>query len=97
MADDRTTPERPRAEPEIIPPDRSGRRSTWYPDGYTQARGTHRLYVARVGPFGFALLMLALVALAAVILLFLLGAVLIWIPIVAVAMIAAAIFGRFHR
>jgi hypothetical protein len=97
MAKKRTTPEQPRTEPEIIPPDRSGRRSTWYPDGYAQAGGTHRLYVARVGPFGFALLMLAVAALAAVILLVILGAVLLWIPIVAVAVIAAAIFGRFHR
>src|ERR1700675_2320749 len=67
-------PERPRAEPEIIPPDRSGgpgrRDPAWPPpDGFTPAYGTQRVYVGRIGPFGFALLLLVIGFLAAVMLL----------------------------
>jgi hypothetical protein len=97
MVDDRTTPERPRVEPEIIPPDRNRRGPGWQPSGYAPPRGTQRIYVARLGPFAFALLTLALSALIAVILLFVLGAFLIWIPVLTVAAIGAAIFGRFRR
>jgi hypothetical protein len=97
MVDDRTTPERPRVEPEIIPPDRSQRRSGWQPYGYAGQQGTRRIHIARIGPFGFALLVLALSTLIAVILIFVLGAILIWIPILALAAVGAAIFGRFRR
>jgi hypothetical protein len=97
MVDDRTTPEQPRVEPEIIPPDRNQRRSGWQPYGYSGPRGTRRIYIARLGPFGFALLMLTLSALVAVILIFVLGAVLIWIPILALLAVGAAIFGGFRR
>jgi hypothetical protein len=101
MADNSTKPERPRAEPEIIPPDRSGGRGGsggggWppppygYTGGYT-GRGAHRLYVTRIGPIGFALLMLVVGLLAAIMLLILVGAALIWIPIVVVLVLAAAI------
>ncbi len=97
MADDRNTPERPRVEPEIIPPDRGQRRSAWQPYGYAESRGTSRIYVAKLGPFGLALLMLALAALVAVILLVVIGAFLIWIPILAVLVVGAAIVGRLRR
>ena len=97
MVDDQPTPERPRVEPEIIPPDRGQRRSVWPPYGTAEPRGTGRIYVAKIGPFGFALLMLVFTALVAVILLFVLGAVLIWIPILALLAVGAAIFGRFRR
>jgi fatty acid desaturase len=105
MADDPNRPERPRAEPEIIPPDRFGTRSDgrrspwatgWGPYGMGQARGTHRIYVARIGPLGIALWLVAFAALAALIFLVILGAVLIWIPVVALAVVAAAVF-RFLR
>jgi hypothetical protein len=97
MADDRDQPERPRVEPEIIPPDRGGRQSDWRQSpwrssGFTQARGTNRIYVARLGPFGFALLMLAIAAIVAFIMIALLGFVLIWIPVVAVIVVIAALF-----
>lgn len=97
MVDDRTTPEQPRTEPEIIPPDRGQRRSAWPPHGYAQSQGTGRVYVARLGPFGFALLTLAFMALFVVILIFVLGAVLIWIPILALLVAGAAIFARLRR
>ena len=105
MADNSTgnsnEPERPRVEPEIIPPDHSGRhdrRETWPPPyGYTQTSGTHRVYIRRVGPFGFALIMLIAGLLAAVLLLILIGAALIWIPVIAVLVVIAAISGVFRR
>jgi hypothetical protein len=96
MADNYPKPERPRSEPEIIPPDRSGR-GGWPPDGYGQSRGTQRVFVGRVGPFGIALLMLGIAAIVGIILLVILGAVLLWIPVVVVAVIAAAIAGLFRR
>ncbi len=105
MANDSTKnsnePERPRVEPEIIPPNhfgRHGREESWPPPyGYTQTRGTHRVYVGRIGPFGFALIMLIAGLLVAVLLLILIGAALIWIPVVAVLAVIAALSGLFRR
>jgi hypothetical protein len=105
MVDDTNPPERPRVEPEIIPPDRSGRsdrpqsrtQPSWGPYGSTQARGTQRIYVSRIGPFGFAALMLVFAALVAAIFLVIIGAVLIWIPVVAFLVIVAAIYRFFRR
>jgi hypothetical protein len=102
MADNPNKPERPRAEPEIIPPDRSGgaggRGSAWPPPPFgTTARGTHRIYIGRIGPVGFALFLLMIGLLAAVMLFVLIGAALIWIPVVAVLLAVAAIGGLFRR
>jgi|ERR1051326_87396 hypothetical protein len=105
MAYDPNQPERPRAEPEIIPPDRDGGQANWrraprtpWPgSGFDEIRGTHRVYVGRVGPFGIALLLLALAAVIAIILIAVLGAVLIWIPVIAVAVVIAAFFRLFRR
>jgi hypothetical protein len=94
----RDEPERPRHEPEIIPPDRdSGRSSAWPPShGYDQRR-SQRIYVTRIGPLGFALLMLIVGLFAGVLLLALIGAALIWIPVAAVLLIVAAIAGVLRR
>jgi hypothetical protein len=94
----RDEPERPRHEPEIIPPDRdSGRSSAWPPShGYNQRR-SQRIYVTRIGPLGFALLMLIVGLFAGVLLLALIGAALIWIPIAAALLIVAAIAGVLRR
>lgn len=102
MTDDKDRPERPRAEPEIIPPERSGRgsdwgRSPWREGAFSQTRGTNRIYVARLGPFGVALLMLAVAAIVAIVLIAVLGAVLIWIPVIAVLVVIAALFRLFRR
>jgi hypothetical protein len=104
MANDPTKnsnePELPRVEPEIIPLNRFGRHDRsdgWPPSGFTQMHGTHRVYVGRVGPFGFALIMLIAGFLAAVLLLILIGAALIWIPVVAALVIIAAISGLLRR
>jgi hypothetical protein len=97
MADDKNTPEQPRVEPEIIPPDRSRRQSPWSPYGFTQTRGTQRIYVTRLGPFGIALLMLAIAAVATILMIAVLGAFLIWIPIIAVVLIGGALLRLLRR
>lgn len=93
MAEDRDLPERPRAEPEIIPPDRTQGRSSWRGNEFPYGGGTHRVYVTRLGPFSGIILMLAIVILAVVILLTFLGALLIWIPVVAFIVIIGAVSG----
>jgi hypothetical protein len=83
-------PERPRVEPEIIPP--GDPRTRW--EGYG---ATHRIYVARLGPFGFAMVALAIAFLAAVVLLLLLGAFLIWIPLAGLLLAIAVISSLLRR
>lgn len=95
----RDEPERPRQEPEIIPPDKnSSRGSAWPPPhAFSENRGGGRIYVTRIGPLGFALLMLMIGLFAGVLLLALIGAALIWIPVAAVLVIIAAISGLLRR
>jgi hypothetical protein len=97
MADDRNQPEQPRSEPEIIPPDRTGRHSPWNPYGFADTRGTQRIYVGRIGPVGIALLLLAIAAVATIVMIAILGAVLIWIPIAAIVLIAGALLRLLRR
>jgi hypothetical protein len=82
-------PERPRSEPEIIPPDDPRGRSpfgTPFGTPWGSARGwssgTQRVYVARIGPFGFALAALAVAIIAALVFLLVLGAFVILVPLV---------------
>jgi hypothetical protein len=101
MTDDRNQPERPRAEPEIIPPDRSPqgsdwRQPAWRPYPSSDTRDTQRIFVTRIGPFGGAMLMLALAILVAAFFLIIAGAILIWIPLVALLVVVAAVL-RFLR
>jgi predicted cobalt transporter CbtA len=98
MPSNRDQPERPRREPEIIPPgnDWPNRDSRWPPnDGFR--RGTHRIYVSRIGPLGFALLLLILALFGGVFLLLLIGAALIWFPMLLVLALIAAIAGLIRR
>jgi hypothetical protein len=101
MAKAPNQPERPRVEPEIIPPGRGGpsdRGASWPPPyGFSQSRSAHRFYVSRIGPFGFALLMLIIGLLAAVMLLILIGTALLWIPVIAVTAVVAAFSGLWRR
>lgn len=60
-------------------------------------RGMHRIYVSRIGPLGFAIIMLVVGLFAAIMLLLLIGAALIWIPVVAVLVVIAAISGLLRR
>ena len=100
MPSDRDQPERPHREPEIIPPgkDWPGRDSQWPPDhGFDPRRGTHRVYVGRIGPLGFALLVLMLALFGGIFLLALIGAALIWFPVLLVLVVIAAITGLIRR
>ena len=102
MVEDANQPERPRAEPEIIPPQRTARRSdwhqqTWRPFQSTAANQTHRIYVARLGPFGVALLILLLGVMVGVVLLAVVGAVLIWVPAVLLLVALGALFRLLRR
>ena len=91
MMDDGKAPERPRVEPEIIPPDRT--RSARRGPPYVEMEDTHRVYVTRIGPVGGALLMLVIAVFVAVGGLLLFGALLISVPLVALLLIVGAIVG----
>jgi hypothetical protein len=104
MSDDPNKPERPRFEPEIIPPDSDGQQSGWRyspsrdwrgaPFGGSQ--GTQRVFVTRLGPFGIAILLLAIAAIVTIILIAAVGAVLIWIPVIAAVLIIGALLRVFR-
>jgi hypothetical protein len=100
MAEYSNRPERPRLEPEIIPPARGRREAGWQQDGWqpyaSTSGGTHRLYVGRLGPVGLAVLMMLIGVVIAVLVLAVVGAILIWIPILALLLAAGVIF-RFWR
>jgi hypothetical protein len=69
-------------EPEIIPPDVRGR------DPYSRRSfgGSQRIYVARIGPVGFALMAATIAALAALFFILLLGAFIVLLPLVGLAL-----------
>jgi hypothetical protein len=100
MAYDRDQPERPRLEPEIIPPARARAGTEWPPRAWQSYTSTEhlrqRIYVARLGPFGFGFLMAGIGFIVALILLAVVGAILIWIPILALLLAAGFVF-RFLR
>jgi hypothetical protein len=94
-------PERPRVEPEILPPDRSGRNGqNWPPPPYGYTAGTNgsqRIFITRIGPFGFGLASLVIGLFAVVLLLLLIGTALIWLPFVAAIVILGAVVGALRR
>ena len=81
-------PEQSRAEPEIIPPGApmDFRSRVWVP---ADAPARARIYVARLGPVGSAVLFLAIGFLAVFALFLLLGAVLISLAVIGVLTIGA--------
>jgi hypothetical protein len=88
--DDRTRPaaEQPRSEPEIIPPDHAGGRQRSDDDLFVfvdQRGGTHRVHVARPSPFSFILAFLIGGLILAGILLIAFSAVVVLVPVIAVA------------
>ena len=99
MANDPDRPERPRLEPEIIPPERSRGDSEWPPHAWPPyaSAARRRIYVARLGPFGFALLMAIIGIVVALILLAVVGAILVWIPILALLLAAGFIYRLLRR
>src|SRR5262249_30295072 len=83
--------ERPRVEPGIIPPgDVRSRRAGASFDG------TQRVYVARVGPFGFVILALVIAALAMLLFLLVLGAFVILIPLAGLLLAVIIAVGLFR-
>jgi hypothetical protein len=106
MTDDQDKAERPRYEPELIPPDRDGQHSGWRhtpfrdsnwrgnPFGYTHT--TQRVYMTRLGPFGIGLVLLAIAAIVLIVVIAAIGAVLIWVPVIAAVLVIGALM-RFFR
>ncbi len=92
-------PEQPRFEPEIIPPG-----ATHDPMGtriFVDQNTTEQIFVGRVGPFGMFMMTLAIGAIIAVVLVLLLGAFLLWIPVVgflvALGLVAGVLRPLFQR
>jgi hypothetical protein len=91
--------EKPRAEPEIIPPDRGDRQSRSGAAGiyvFVDGGGIRHIYVARLGPRGIFVIALMIGILFAMMLVLVLGAFLIWIPLVGL-LVAAAIISSLLR
>jgi hypothetical protein len=90
---------RPRSEPEIIPPGKQPYSGVWVSQA---ARGSHRIYVTRLGPFGIILLAAAIGGIFTLIVVLMLGLFLIWIlPLIVTLFVVAVViaFARriFHR
>ena len=88
-------PERPRAEPEIIPPGSHERSREsdriWmrFENGY----GVHRIYIARPGLPSILLGLFILGAIVAVVFLVIAGLLLLWLPILIGGVLLALLFG----
>jgi hypothetical protein len=96
MSSKQPSNERPRSEPEIIPPKHVESRGGVKWTSFDQ-RGTQRIYVARPGPFSVAIMLLMLAALVAILSLVLIGTFLIWIPLAILLIAAALISGWWQR
>jgi hypothetical protein len=96
--------EKPRAEPEIIPPihdDRQSRSGTARIRVFADGNSIRHVYIARLGPLGVLMIALMIGILFTVILVLLVGALLIWIPLVgllvAAAITSSQLRGYFRR
>jgi hypothetical protein len=83
--------DKPRAEPEIIPPETPPRSSRM--NDFAGAHFAQRIYIAKIGPFGIILLALAIGVVLGATLILLLGAFLIWIPVIGLLVAAAMASG----
>jgi hypothetical protein len=97
MSDDIDRPRRPAAEPEIIPPGRAQSFARPQSRVYVSTDAWNRIYVGPLGPIGVALILLILGLLIAIFLFTLLGAVLIWIPFLALLILGGAIVRLLRR
>ena len=97
MSNDFEPPRRRPVEPEIIPPGKPHSFSRPQNRVYVSAGTSHRIYISPLGPIGVALILLVLGLIAAVFLLVLVGAVLIWIPLLAGLVVAGAVARRLLR
>ena len=96
MPNNGDTAERPRVEPEIIPPDHSDAGSAWPTRPFAEAGGTQRIYLRRLSPFAGILLLAAIVVVALIALLAFVGALLLWIPLLALILVVNAISGLWR-
>jgi uncharacterized membrane protein len=91
-------PERPRSEPEIIPPgaDDGRRDNIWgrYEDSY----GVHRIYIARPGLPSILIGLFILGSIVALVFLVVVGALLLAFPLVIAGILLALFYGpvRYH-
>jgi len=99
-----SAPERPSSEPEILPPDHGGRWSARRGSGIWIAVDTpdgRRTAFAQPGPLSVFVGALVLCVIAALVFLFLLGALLIWIPVlvavIAILLLSGLMRGPFRR
>jgi hypothetical protein len=99
-----STGEKPRFEPEIIPPGQPDSRSAGRRSGmrvFVDAREAHRVYVARLGPLGIIVLLLGIAILSGILIVLLAGVFLIWFPImvlvIAAGILSSRLFGYFGR
>ena len=101
------TPEKPRSEPEIIPPghDHDPLSRTSRPgqqdraDGFvfTDAHGrTHHIRAKRISPFLIVAVLFGIALTVAIILLLVIGAVLVWIPVAAAIVFGLLGFGALR-
>jgi hypothetical protein len=86
--------ERPRSEPEIIPPDNQPYSEIL---ASKTTHGPSRIHVTRLGPFGIILLAAAIGAILMLAVVLLLGFFLIWILPLIVTLIIIAVVIRFAR
>ena len=98
--DQRSTPEVPRSEPEILPPERRDggpMHGTWE---RTDAEGAYRIRVVKLGPVGATLIAIAIGVGSAALFVLVLGTLLILIPvaglIIAGVIIAGLLRGYFR-
>jgi len=87
--------ERPRSEPEIIPPGDAQRRGKGQPRTrvFVDTRGTERVYVVRPSPLGVILITLVTALLTALLLVLLFGTFLFVAPFLILLIAAAIIVG----
>ena len=99
MAEKSSNPlgDKPRTEPEIIPPGAPLPRSNVH--DFADQRFAQRIYIAKIGPLGIVLLALAIAIVTVAIFVFLLGAFLFWIPVIGLLVVAGMVSGvlRTHR
>jgi hypothetical protein len=86
--------EQPRSEPEIIPPGATSRARFETP--FERIDLSQRIYVTKIGPIGIILIALAVGIVFAAVLILVLGAFLVWIPVVGL-LVAAGVVSTLFR
>ncbi len=86
--------EQTRLEPEIIPPRRSRDDILWTA---TELRGHYRVYSMQLGPFTLTLLLIGIALFIAFAVMLVIGAFLLWIPIIALLVLAVIVSTWWRR